>query len=104
MRKARGTSGAAGPGPGAPPKASVLVLAGRRAGVDSLSETTRVSHKCLLELAGEPMILRVIRAVRADPVNRGRATRPSYITSLMILPNPVTSPPGTLTSSRACGT
>ncbi|TFH21837.1 MAG: MobA-like NTP transferase domain containing protein [Myxococcales bacterium] len=45
---------------------AVLVLAGRRAGVDSLADATHVSHKCLLELAGEPMILRVIRALRAD--------------------------------------
>ncbi len=47
--------------------AAALVLAGRRAGVDSLAGTTGISHKCLVEIAGEPMILRVIRALRADP-------------------------------------
>jgi len=62
---------AAGAGPARPPSggagtAAVLVLAGRRAGVDSLAATTRISHKCLVELAGEPMLVRVIRALQAD--------------------------------------
>lgn len=46
---------------------AVLVLAGRRAGTDSLAEVTRVSHKCLVEVAGEPMICRVLAALAGDP-------------------------------------
>lgn len=61
----RATSSAAG-ADAAPVRAAALVLAGRRAGVDSLAGATGISHKCLLEIAGEPMILRVIRALRAD--------------------------------------
>lgn len=47
---------------------TVLVLAGSRQGAaDPMAVAARVSHKALLPVAGTPMLLRVIRALRATP-------------------------------------
>ncbi len=43
---------------------TALVLAGRRAGADPLAELHGVQHRALLEVAGVPMLLRVVRALR----------------------------------------
>lgn len=44
----------------------VLILAGKRAGaVDPIAGAARVSHKCIAPVAGEPMILHVVRTVAA---------------------------------------
>jgi GTP:adenosylcobinamide-phosphate guanylyltransferase len=48
------------------PPFNVLVLAGRRHGVDPLAEQTGVSHRALLDVAGQPMLVRVIRTLRAS--------------------------------------
>lgn len=47
----------------------VLILAGKRAGaVDAIASAAGVSHKCIAPVAGEPMILHVVRTVaRAMP-------------------------------------
>ena len=42
---------------------TALVLAGRRAGADPLAELHGVQHRALLEVAGVPMLLRVVRAL-----------------------------------------
>jgi len=42
----------------------VLILAGKRAGaVDAIASAAGVSHKCIAPVAGEPMILHVVRTV-----------------------------------------
>lgn len=41
-----------------------LILAGTRVGGDPFAKAMGVEHKGLLELAGEPLLLRVLRAVR----------------------------------------
>ncbi|GAB0120008.1 NTP transferase domain-containing protein [Acidisoma sp. 7E03] len=47
---------------------TVLVLAGSRQGAaDPMAIAAQVSHKALLPIAGTPMLLRVIRALRATP-------------------------------------
>lgn len=47
---------------------TVLVLAGSRQGAaDPMAVAAQVSHKALLPVAGTPMLLRVIRALRAAP-------------------------------------
>lgn len=63
------TAGAAGP-PEAPDAAGpsrAVVLAGRRGGADPLAEATGAAHRALLEIEGEPMLLRVIRRLLARP-------------------------------------
>jgi GTP:adenosylcobinamide-phosphate guanylyltransferase len=45
---------------------NVLVLAGRRRGTDPLAEETGVSHKALLDVAGVPMLVRVLRTLLAS--------------------------------------
>jgi GTP:adenosylcobinamide-phosphate guanylyltransferase len=45
---------------------NVLILAGRRHGVDPLAAETGVSHRALVDVAGVPMIVRVIRSLRAS--------------------------------------
>ena len=42
---------------------AALVLAGTRPGGDQLAEALGVAHKCLIELDGEPLLQRVIRAI-----------------------------------------
>lgn len=42
-----------------------LVLAGRRGGSDALAAARGVSHRALLPVRGVPMLLRVVRALRA---------------------------------------
>jgi GTP:adenosylcobinamide-phosphate guanylyltransferase len=49
------------------PPYTALVLAGTRPGGDPLAEYAGVSHKALIEVAGEPMLLRVMRALAASP-------------------------------------
>jgi GTP:adenosylcobinamide-phosphate guanylyltransferase len=44
-----------------------LVLAGSRGEGDPLAEETGVRHRALLEVAGVPMLLRVVRTLRALP-------------------------------------
>jgi molybdopterin-guanine dinucleotide biosynthesis protein A len=44
---------------------SALVLAGRRGARDALAEAHGASHRALLEVGGVPMLLRVVRALRA---------------------------------------
>lgn len=47
---------------------TALVLAGQRGGVpDPMAVAAGVSHKALLRVAGVPMLLRVVRALRATP-------------------------------------
>jgi GTP:adenosylcobinamide-phosphate guanylyltransferase len=45
---------------------NVLVLAGRRHGVDRLAEEAGVTHRALLDVAGVPMLVRVLRSLRAS--------------------------------------
>jgi GTP:adenosylcobinamide-phosphate guanylyltransferase len=53
------------------PGSIALVLAGRRDGVaDPLAETRGADHRALLEVAGVPMLVRVVRALRASGVER----------------------------------
>ncbi len=58
----------------APPAAVVtpaaLVLAGSRPGGDPLAEAEGVAHKALIEVGGEPMLARVIAALRAAGIER----------------------------------
>lgn len=44
-----------------------LVLAGSRREGDPLARAQAVRHRALLEVAGQPMLLRVLRALRASP-------------------------------------
>ena len=44
-----------------------LVLAASRGPDDSLARASGVRHKCLLEVGGEPMLRRVVRALKAAP-------------------------------------
>jgi D-alanine-D-alanine ligase len=49
-------------------KVTALILAGRRDGrLDPLAELHDVSHKCLVPVAGKPMISHVIEALAANP-------------------------------------
>lgn len=51
-----------------PPPYTALVLAGTRPGGDPLANYAGVSHKALIEVGGEAMLLRVLRALAASPV------------------------------------
>jgi GTP:adenosylcobinamide-phosphate guanylyltransferase len=44
-----------------------VVLAGRRGGADPLAEATGAAHRALLEIEGEPMLLRVVRRLLSRP-------------------------------------
>jgi len=46
---------------------SVVVLAGRRSAADPLAEAAHVAHRALLEIEGEPMLVRVTRRLLAWP-------------------------------------
>jgi CTP:molybdopterin cytidylyltransferase MocA len=46
---------------------TALVLAGRRGGADPLAAHAGVSHKALAPLGGAPMLLHVVRTLRATP-------------------------------------
>ncbi len=48
------------------PPYTALVLAGTRPGGDPLARYAGVSHKALIEVGGEPMLLRVLRALAAS--------------------------------------
>lgn len=52
--------------PDAPPPMTALVLAGTRPGGDPLAQYAGVSHKALIEVGGEPMLMRVLRALAAS--------------------------------------
>lgn len=52
----------------AAPPYTALVLAGTRPGGDPLAEYAGVSHKALIEVGGEPMLLRVLRALAGSSV------------------------------------
>jgi len=43
-----------------------LILAGRRSGGDALADTSGYRHRALLPIAGVPMLLRVVRTLRAS--------------------------------------
>ena len=49
------------------PPYTALVLAGTRPGGDPLAQHAGVSHKALIEIGGQPMLLRVLRALAASP-------------------------------------
>lgn len=54
--------------PGETPKLTALVLAGSREGrADPMAVAAGVAHKALLPVAGVPMLLRVLQAMRASP-------------------------------------
>ncbi len=46
-----------------PGKVTALVLAGRRGGEDPLARAAGVSHKCLIPVGGQPMLVRVLTAL-----------------------------------------
>jgi GTP:adenosylcobinamide-phosphate guanylyltransferase len=46
---------------------TALVLAGQRRGTDPMAAAAGLSHKALLPVAGVPMLLRVLAALRATP-------------------------------------
>ena len=46
---------------------TALVLAGQRRGTDPMAAAAGVSHKALLPVAGVPMLLRVVSALRSTP-------------------------------------
>jgi GTP:adenosylcobinamide-phosphate guanylyltransferase len=46
---------------------AALILAGSRGSSDPLAHSEGVRHRALLEVGGEPMLLRVVRALRATP-------------------------------------
>ena len=46
---------------------TVLLLAGRRGPADPVAQSAGVSHKILVPIAGVPMIVRVVRSLRAVP-------------------------------------
>lgn len=48
------------------PPYTALVLAGTRPGGDPLAQYAGVSHKALIQVGGEPMLLRVLRALAAS--------------------------------------
>ena len=50
---------------------TALVLAASRGNLDPLAQAGGVSHKCFIDIAGEPMLRRVVRAV----LESGRAAR-----------------------------
>ena len=47
--------------------AAAVVLAGRRPGPDPLAEAAGAAHRALLDIEGEPMVLRVVRRLLARP-------------------------------------
>jgi choline kinase len=49
---------------------NVLVLAAGRGPDDPMAKAYRVTHKCLVEIAGEPMLARVTRTLLAHPAIR----------------------------------
>lgn len=53
--------------PGIRAGVTALVLAGQRGGTDPLAAARGVSHKALLPVAGVPMLLRIVAALRAAP-------------------------------------
>ena len=50
---------------------NILVLAASRGNLDPLAQAGGVSHKCFIDIAGEPMLRRVVQAV----LESGRAAR-----------------------------
>ena len=46
---------------------TALVLAASRGNLDPLAQAGSVSHKCFIDIAGRPMLQRVVEAVMASP-------------------------------------
>src|ERR1700741_5262119 len=46
---------------------TALVLAASRGNLDPLAQAGGVSHKCFIDIAGRPMLERVVEAVMASP-------------------------------------
>src|ERR1700754_2574189 len=46
---------------------TALVLAASRGNLDPLAQAGGVSHKCFIDIAGRPMLQRVVEAVMASP-------------------------------------
>jgi hypothetical protein len=46
---------------------TALVLAASRGNLDPLAQAGGVSHKCFIDIAGQPMLRRVVQAVMASP-------------------------------------
>jgi 2-C-methyl-D-erythritol 4-phosphate cytidylyltransferase len=46
---------------------TALVLAASRGNLDPLAQAGGVSHKCFIDIAGQPMLRRVVGAVIASP-------------------------------------
>lgn len=46
---------------------TAVILAGRRGGEDSLAQAAGASHRALLDIEGEPMLVRVVRRLLARP-------------------------------------
>ncbi len=46
---------------------TALVLAASRGNLDPLAQAGGVSHKCFIDIAGQPMLRRVVEAVMASP-------------------------------------
>ena len=61
----RETDAGAAPGVAGPSRA--VVLAGRRSGEDPLAEAAGAAHRALLDIEGEPMLLRVVRRLLTRP-------------------------------------
>lgn len=61
----RETDAGAAPGVAGPNRA--VVLAGRRSGEDPLAEAAGAAHRALLDIEGEPMLLRVVRRLLSRP-------------------------------------
>jgi GTP:adenosylcobinamide-phosphate guanylyltransferase len=78
------------------PQYTALVLAGTRPGGDPLAEYAGVSHKALIDVGGEPMLARVLRALAAVPAV-GRIVvaidRPQVLAELPACGKPVTTLP-----------
>jgi hypothetical protein len=49
------------------PRYTALVLAASRGNLDPLAQAGGVSHKCFIDIAGQPMLRRVVEAVMASP-------------------------------------
>ena len=52
---------------GTHPTVRALVLAAARGPDDPMAKAFGLPHKCLLEVGGEPMLRRVVRALKAAP-------------------------------------
>ena len=58
---------------------NALILAGSRGPDDPMARAAGVSHKALLPVAGVPMLLRVVEALRALPDFEGRSSLSTWL-------------------------